>query len=343
MKQIFLALLSLLFSPSHSIVKNSTFDSSTIRHLDSSNLNKIIQSFDGGLTWLGASEGLPPHIMINCALVQDNEIYLGSQNGGLFRSQYPKMGQWKNQSLGYPTLNLSSKSNSHNIIALFPGIHGPYTSAVYHGLFQNIYGTDIWKNTINASKIDNIQSFIEISKGIMLVAYAGGITKSFDEGVTWKNTFASGWATDLTMLNGIIIARVQKGIIRSIDLGESWEYVMFENEPSFNIRVVENQFSMINYSNNWRIISEGLNFLTSADGKIWNRLPLQAPSSKPIISLVKLKNKTICSNEDGIYISTDEGKNWKLSFPNKKADKNMYYRLFINKDQIFAFLINIGC
>ncbi|WP_342085254.1 hypothetical protein [Dyadobacter sp. OTU695] len=64
-------------------------------------------------------------------------------------------------------------------------------------------------------------------------------------GKNWKRVYDEGWVMKLVESNGVLIATSQRGIIRSVDDGESWVNVIDEGGVGIAIERIKGGFAAI--------------------------------------------------------------------------------------------------
>ncbi|MEI9810756.1 MAG: hypothetical protein WDO16_24375 [Bacteroidota bacterium] len=138
------------------------------------------------------------------------------------------------------------------------------------------------------------------------------VFKSTDGGQTWQETSeappeierpASG--SNIVKSEGVILATGQKGIRRSTDNGEHWEWVISEGGVGIAIERIKGGFAAITYST----ASNTRRVRTSYDGgKTWQAIDAGLPAAPSIASIIQVGEDFFCGHPKGIYRSTDKGK-----------------------------------
>ncbi|NUN68499.1 MAG: hypothetical protein HUU02_02190 [Bacteroidetes bacterium] len=109
--------------------------------------------------------------------------------------------------------------------------------------------------------------------------------------------------------NGNIIAVVEKGVMRSIDKGKSWQYcindyphgrIIFSNDGYVYIPTLSGMYSSSNYGSSWSFTDSIAKF---TDGNL--------VLAKSLGSMVVTSNNYVFgTSSNGVLCSTNRGKNW---------------------------------
>jgi photosystem II stability/assembly factor-like uncharacterized protein len=182
--------------------------------------------------------------------------------------------------------------------------------------------------------------------------------KSTDSGQTWQDSNA-----DLTEIekpvtvvqsNGVLIATGSKGIKRSTDNGEHWQWVISEGGVGIAVERIEGGFAAISYNTE----TKSRRIRISLDkGKTWQAIDEGLRPSSFISSIKQMGKYFICSNTDGIFRSSDMGKTWTKVHPgvnkndfifvpalNKPLNepKNVF-RIYVSGNVLYAVADSAGC
>jgi len=103
------------------------------------------------------------------------------------------------------------------------------------------------------------------------------------------------------------LATGQKGIMRSTDQGEHWEWVISEGGVGITVERINGGFAAIAYSTQTksRRISISLD-----NGKTWKAIDEGLPPSLSISSIKQVGKYLVVGHPDGIFRSSDMGKTW---------------------------------
>lgn len=161
----------------------------------------------------------------------------------------------------------------------------------------------------------------------------------------WEKEYVLDPKTALTAFNrvnvvesaGVLIATGQKGIMRSTDNGEHWQWVISEGGVGIAVERIKGGFAAISFcsaSNTRRV-------RTSYDGGItWQPIDAGLPPQLSISSIIQVGEHFFCGHPKGIYRSTDKGKTWKLLLP---SVENKVFNLSVSGNVIYAIPRAGGC
>jgi photosystem II stability/assembly factor-like uncharacterized protein len=208
-----------------------------------------------------------------------------------------------------------------------------------------------------ASSITNSQQKLNKTKpGVANIVF-----KSTDGGQTWQETSeappeierpASG--SNIVKSEGVLIATGQKGIRRSTDNGEHWQWVISEGGVGIAIERINGGFAAISYNTG----TKSRRIRISLDsGKTWQAIDEGLPPSSSISSIKQMGKYLICGHPDGIFLSSDMGKTWNRVHPG--VDKNEFkflttwnipssipdkvFRIYVSGNVLYAVAVNAGC
>lgn len=293
--------------------------------------NIVFRSADGGQTWQDISEGLPANvreedIQRDGLFANDNGFYLRAGNG-LYHSQ-------RNSIFSFWTKEVFP--GKHSRIA--PGSNGILAYNYEEGqILQKISGTVNWSPAYTNFHEREIRTIFQTARGLVFIGCDKGLFKSINNGKTWKQVQAGGWAMKLVESNGILLATSQRGIIRSADEGENWETVINEGGVGIAVESIQGGFAAITFNTK----SNTRRVRTSYDGgKTWQPIDVGLPASLLTASIVQVGENFFCGHPNGIFRSSDKGKTWKLLLP---AIKGKVFNLFVSGNLIYAVPRNGGC
>lgn len=306
--------------------------------------NILFKSTDGGKTWKDYSRGLPSDLQVSCVYAQGKEVFLGTQDGGLYSSSNPEGGIWEQQAIGWALPNFDGTMRNASITGVFPGHTGPYASVYGAGLYHRIQGTNRWQ-PMETLKESNVYTVIETPDESIFVGCFNGIFKSEDDGKTWKHVFDEGQVQSLATINGILIASGPQGLLRSTDGGNYWDCVLADQGGIYNTNVVEGRFAAIRIAGARRTAKEiEQRTYTSADGgKTWQPMDLDRPADQRIFDVGQTGKYLISSQQAGIFRSSNQGKTWELVCPSNADDKPIRFKLAVSGQAIFAVRAFSGC
>jgi photosystem II stability/assembly factor-like uncharacterized protein len=174
--------------------------------------------------------------------------------------------------------------------------------------------------------------------------FVNTVFKSTDGGQTWQETSEtppeierSASGSNIVKAEGVIIATGQKGIRRSTDNGEHWQWVISEGGVGIAIERIKGGFAAITYST----ASKTRRVRTSYDGgKSWQPIDAGLPAALSIASIIQVGENFFCGHPKGIYRSTDKGKTWKLLLP---SIDGKVFNLSVSGNVIYAIPRSGGC
>lgn len=301
--------------------------------------NIVFQSTDEGAHWQDASAGLPAKIDIWSDLGGSNDVFLGAHDG-LYHKTSSTGSAWEKFLFMYGPISRISAGKA-----------GLYASSEDGGLFQNVPGTDVWNSLGEHLEDKKLYSILERSAGTLFVGTMNGIYKTVDNGKNWKQVFSADLIMDFAVSGDVLLAGGGKGILRSSDGGEHWNYTMagkgaYRIEPG---RTSEQFYAVLCTDDYSKPEPEGItNRLRASDdgGKSWHRLeqtplPFQGTydmdedlaEAKDIYNVVQTEKYLFCCFNTGIFRSSDQGKTWEIVFEPKGKQA---YRLILSGKVLYA-------
>jgi photosystem II stability/assembly factor-like uncharacterized protein len=279
--------------------------------------NIIFQSADGGQTWQDVSEGLPVNLTVRRVYANDGEVLLASGRA-LYRSGASSTAPaWED------AIFLDVE-----ISGFFGGKVGPYITSYENGFFKNIPGTNVLIPLHNALKDKTIRAGLETLNGTLFVGCESGLYKSTDEGNTWKQVFSENGVNSLVEAEGVLICGTYKGVLRSTDGGENWDQVLTEDGSAWDAAYLNGRFVTITQgAGKWGDNSPNRLRMSADGGKTWQRMDENLFSAQLLYNrevsdspagmindLNQVGEYLFCSTNDGVFRSSDWGKNWQPVF-----------------------------
>jgi photosystem II stability/assembly factor-like uncharacterized protein len=183
-------------------------------------------------------------------------------------------------------------------------------------------------------------------------------------GKTWKQIHTGG-GNKIVESNGVLLTTSNTGIIRSTDGGKNWELVISEGGVGIDVACIKGGFAAINYSitagtrrirtsydggKTWQPIDAGFPGQAIADSplrpinagnpaaqgsndSIWHPKEDAPPVLEYKTSIIQVGEKFFCGHTDGVYMTSDKGKTWKLVLP---SEKGKMFNLFVSGNVIYA-------
>ncbi len=286
--------------------------------------NIILKSVDGGKTWQDVSEGLPDFFEASCVFVDRDEIYLGAGSGLYRGSAVSTVPMWETEAL-----------LDNSITEVFHGHAGPFVCSSGNGFFRESPGTGIWVPMHNTLIDKTVRTVLETSEGNFFVGCDSGIFKSSDSGKSWKQVFDEGRVTSLVAVNGVLVGGGMRGVLRSTDGGEHWDWAMTDDGAVVRTGLIEGGVAAITYNGFTKQVQ------TSADnGETWHRANDNDTTVQFLYDIKQSGEYLFYSQDAGVFRSSDRGQTWQLVLPSTR--KNMYYDLAVMGKAIFAVKL-VGC
>lgn len=204
-------------------------------------------------------------------------------------------------------------------------------------------------------------------KEVKSSATANIIFKSADGGQTWRDIGdalpelksdlkTAGWPkqNNVVKSEGVLIATGQKGIKRSTDNGEHWQWVVSEGGVGITVERIKGGFAAITYNTT----SKSRRIRISLDsGKTWQAIDEGLPPSMFISSIKQKGRYLICGHSDGIFRSSDMGKTWNKVHPavdekefkllptwdSRPTAPKHVFRIHVSGDLLYAVAVSAGC
>ena len=243
----------------------------------------------------------------------------------------------------------------------FPGEHSNIAPGK-SGILANNYwgvnlkktdGTSVWSPIFENLQHPRIGTVFQTAEGAIFMGTEKGFFKTVNKGKSWKLVHTGALVGHLAELNGVLLGISDRGIIRSTDNGENWEFVTSEGGEVFDVKQVNGGFAALTpTSANIRGVS------TSYDGgktwqpddagrqdkvvidsifRTWNDRPITQAFQT---SITQVGENFFCTHPDGIFKSSDRGKTWKLLLP---SVEDKVFNLFNSGNVIYAIPSKGGC
>jgi photosystem II stability/assembly factor-like uncharacterized protein len=285
----------------------------------------VLKSTDGGKTWQDLSKGLPDNWEAIDLFCNQNGLYVSTGNRIYHNKPNSLTPQWANE---------ISPDNHSNIAQGKAGIY----AFNWDGQFlQKRNGTTVWSPQFKDFPDKEIRSVFETATGTLFICTNSRIYKSTNDGKTWKEVHRGGWTIKLAESNGVLMATSGDGIIRSVDDGETWKIVLNEGGVGIDITPIKGGFAAITFNAlaNARTVKA-----TYDGGKTWNSIDAGLPPHLNTASIIQVGDNFLCGHPDGIFLSSDNGKTWKLVVASP-VDK--VFKLFVSGNVIYAVARFEGC
>ncbi len=304
--------------------------------------NIVFQSADGGQTWQDVSEGLPVNLTVSRVYADEGKILL-SNDKALYRSDVSSIAPVWEDALYFEV----------GISGFFSGKVGPYFTSYEHGFFKNIPGTNVLIPLHNGLKDKTVRAGLETSDGAILIGCESGIFKSTDEGNTWKQVFFEFGVNSFAEAAGVLICATAKGLLRSTDGGENWERVLSGDGSAWGTAYLNGRFVAITQgAGKWGDDSPNQLRMSADGGKTWQRMDENLFSTQLLYNrevsdlpagmindLKQVGKYLFCSTNDGIFRTSDWGKNWEPVFTDSGLKM---LQLIVSGNVIYAIKV-VGC
>lgn len=254
-----------------------------------------------------------------------NEIkrsYQGTIKGGIFRSSNND-GNWTPTNTGLPTIDIRCLAVDQTNDYLFAGTSGA-------GIFRSTDNGDTWK-AINVGLTNlHIQTFYIDDRGYILAGTpGGGVFSSKDHGENWTPINLGTVGVEYTGVNNTNVNTINTALPNTV-IRSLVSYTTTNNSPLVITAASNNGTVTVSETNFTTNIAEG-DTITAADqtrtiNKINSNISLtiNAPFDPNLpdnttflitrnsLNPLNSQNYIFAGTDDGIYRTSDQGKNWKI-------------------------------
>ncbi|MFH0989406.1 MAG: LamG-like jellyroll fold domain-containing protein [bacterium] len=166
------------------------------------------RSINNGASWMDM-QGVPS--FIKCFGEQSSGIlYAGSEDAGVLKS-IDNGNSWQKSNNGL--------KNSYVTSLLAIGSGAILAGDQHDGLFSSTNAGNEWKRVAEGY----VASLCRDSAGIVYLGGFSTISRSLDNGLTWKPLFASGWQSSIAVnTQGHVFTGTNNGLYRSTNNGDTW-------------------------------------------------------------------------------------------------------------------------
>ncbi len=314
--------------------------------------NIVLQSKDGGKTWQDISRSLPEIEERMGFYAGASELYL-STKGVMYRS----------------------KSNLNTPVWEKENVIDPQSTIAFNqsGVLAYSYDGNIYKKKsssdpdskqewlpvytrLKSTKLERheVATIFEASDGTVFKSTGKSFAKSVDNGRSWKQV-QKGWVGEIVEANGVLLATDQKGIMRSTDRGENWEWVISEGGVGMALERIDGGFAAIAYNTTTKSRRIHVSF---DSGKTWQVISEGLQPSPNISSVKQIGNHLFVGHPDGIFRSSDMGKTWLrvragfgsansimnlISLNSASAPVEKVFKLHVSGNVLYAVAVVPGC
>lgn len=237
---------------------------------------------------------------VSCGLAYDSLVYIGTFNGGVYRSTNSGLVAWTPLSVGLKSGKISALAHSGSYLFAATADSGIY-------IFNGFVGTDRYWNKINSGLTNlNIKSLVALDSITLLAGTdGGGLYKTTNKGVSWipVNNANVNNQTVTSMIragNRILLSTLKGGVFVSTDQGMSWNSFNdlnttgIDSTTSLSYNATTDELAVIN--KNGVYISSGVSTTTN---------PAYVLSLSGLPSKVSIRS--VSNNGVSWYLATDKG------------------------------------
>jgi len=281
--------------------------SSPTKSVETIATNIIFQSNDGGQTWQDISNSLPVNQQPEDFFAGDTDLYLRA-NQEMYRSK---------SNLKTPVWEKENVIDQRSTIAFNQSRVMAYS---YDGhIFQKDPSSETWVPIYTNLISHSVATIFEASDGTVFLGTGKSLSKSADKTQSWK-LVQEGWVGDIVESEGVLVATGQKGIMRSTDKGEHWDWVISEGGVGIVVERIKGGFAAISY--NTTLKARRIH-ISMDSGKTWQAIDGGLQPSASISSIKQIGKYLVCGHPDGIFRSADMGKTWTMVHPSVATNKFM--------------------
>ncbi len=294
--------------------------------------NIVFKSTDGGETWQDISEGLPENLKNDLwrddFFADENGLYLRAYKDGIYHNKINSAAPfWQKERSPIEQGSLA------------PGKAGMFAYNDNGQFLHKKNGTTVWSSMYKNFPVGAARTVFETAAGTIFIGRDYGLFKSDDRGRSWKIVFDEGYVvvTDFAESEGVLIGTGRSGILRSIDNGEHWEWVINDSSPGKSVTRIDGGFAAISYDPQTGIDRIHISL---DKGKTWQAIDNGLPPSMNISSIKQAGKYLICGHPSGIYRSSDKGKTWQLLL---NSVEGKVFNLSVSGNIIYAIPLSPGC
>ena len=237
---------------------------------------------------------------VSCSTTFDSVVYVGTANGGVYRSSNSQLLAWTAMPVGLKSGKMTALAHSGSYL-----FAGTLDSGVY--IFNGYIGTDRhWIKINNGLSNLKIKSLIALDSITLLVGTeGGGLYKTADKGATWtaiSNPSLNNAAVTALVKAGnrIFASTMNGGVFVSFDGGNMWS--SFNDANTLNVggtialayNAATNELAVIN--------KNGLFTLSNASATMMQNFALAQTGVAAGTTL-----RSVATNGTNWYLATDKG------------------------------------
>ncbi len=248
---------------------------------------------------------------INCGTVYDTNIYLGSDDGGVYQNTRQTLNGWKSLSVGLGSGKVRALAHTGSYLFAGTADKGVYIYTGVSGL--NRY----WNPVNNGLTNQNIKALLALDSITVLAGTnGGGLFQTLDKGANWTNVnnslFNNSIITGIVKAGSRIILTSQTGgVFASDDNGANWIDlndvntlgIAGTNSISYNVSTDE---LMIANSNGLFLLASASTTTTPA----YSSAQGTVATSTNIRSISNTATKWYLATDNGVYSSVTASISW---------------------------------
>lgn len=250
----------------------------------------IYYSNDAGTTWKPMITNLPSEIQASFFSELSGELIFASDNLGLFISESNRT-KWKPVGKDLPGKKI-------NALQVYDG--KIYVGIYQEGIYMSKDGGEQWISINKNLKDLRIQSILK-QKDFFLVGTDSGLLKYDFKQNTWNAVLDGEQVVSLNFDAGKIIAGTTAGVFLSNDNGSSWSSI--HQEGALHNTAILDGLIIAMY------ISGDL-YVSGNWGEDWTKSNYRPNASSYVYEVAYIDGLFLLSNNYGVHISNDRGKNW---------------------------------
>lgn len=309
----------------------------------------VLQSKDGGITWVESAENLP-NKNISSMATDKTKIYISYNKDSIF-SKNINDNSWKQEDIDELLIDQSNKLNQ------LGGFHSTknnfFADVVFGKLFRKNRSTSQWQPVNKPDDYNVIAKMKEDNQGNIYAATNYGLYVSKDNCNNWNQVFNLGWVNDFEIFNNEIFISSVQGIMSSIDGGKNWNSQQIVGEglnlnkiSPCNFKMNNGELMLIKNFNSQDFLPSNKIQKYDLQNRTWNIhiANTYLTNLKSITDVVHFQNKIYCSYADGVVCSKDNGKTWKKMLDYKSKERNAALKIAISEEGIiYCCEVSLGC
>lgn len=302
----------------------------------------LFQTESQGLAWEDISSGLPKNIDPTSFFYYNAEYLIGTRKGELYRSSSPESGNWTYEQINDPISALAGDYSRLTVSNIFPGRSEVYVYIHSKGIYKKVPGKPFWWPVFrkNIHKDFPVYDLLETPDGHFYIASESGLYFTKDMGVTWDHLYAESSVYKITQTNDLLLASTAKGLMRSVNDGQSWQEVLNSPKSTYDIQPVKDGLIAVRL---FGPDDQTPLYLSTDNGQTWLPLFSDASQLNGIRQLEQMGNVLFCTHKGGISRSSDGGLTWDPVYVLENTALPIRIKLAVVGQKMSALMINEGC